>query len=204
MNARAGVRSVRFTLIEMLVVVGVIAILAALLLPAMNNAKNAAYSIRCKGNLKAAVNACLFYAIDRNGVLPPRQPWEKSYWINQIVPDYIDHNLAAYKIFLDMPPAKYRLFSWAGMAYGMNFVGNVTPKYGSNGECYYYPRLVRLFAIQSPSTQIYIADAATWTDYSFDKGNAYTLETWRRLHYRHPGLTANSAFVDGMLKRSPP
>jgi len=59
-----------FTLIELLTVIAVIAILAALLLPALSRAKSKAWEINCLGNLKQLTLGWLMYPDDNDGLLP--------------------------------------------------------------------------------------------------------------------------------------
>ena len=59
-----------FTLIELLVVIAIIAILAAMLMPALQQARERARSINCLGNIRELGRVYLFYADDCDSYLP--------------------------------------------------------------------------------------------------------------------------------------
>jgi prepilin-type N-terminal cleavage/methylation domain-containing protein/prepilin-type processing-associated H-X9-DG protein len=60
-----------FTLVELLVVIGIIAILISVLLPSLNAARRAGYKTKCLSNLKTLGDAYKLYQLDNKGFWPP-------------------------------------------------------------------------------------------------------------------------------------
>ena len=80
MKSNAAVRKKQFTLIELLVVIAIIAILAGMLLPALNKARAKARAIACVNNQKTCGLQIQMYADSHNDFLPPVR-YEAKNWV---------------------------------------------------------------------------------------------------------------------------
>ena len=135
-----------FTLIELLVVISIIAILAAMLLPAINMVRNQARTMTCVNNIRQLTIAQLAYANDHEGFIPPGQtagvpggdllfpPW--GIWFSFLLK--WDDSIRGSGMFLCPSWAKRNDFSWTpntetandgrvrdfhGTSYGVNHKG---------------------------------------------------------------------------------
>ena len=92
----------RFTLIELLVVIAIIAILAAMLMPALQQARERGRSINCLGNTRELGRVYLFYSDDYGSYLPcfnnmgagaakdsNGETLTQKTWLNDIVKKYL-------------------------------------------------------------------------------------------------------------------
>lgn len=86
-NCRAS-----FTLIELLIVIAIIAILACLLLPALNQARKRGHAISCMSNQKQTMLAQIQYSNDYSGymvvLVPYKSPGQWENWVSLLTREF--------------------------------------------------------------------------------------------------------------------
>ena len=97
-------RGLGFTLVELLVVIGIIALLISILLPALSRAREQAKRVQCLSNLRQLGMAVLIYCNEHHDLMPagaegpPQILWDWIYWDPTTAPynDFTQGTLAPY------------------------------------------------------------------------------------------------------------
>ena len=139
-----------FTLIELLVVISIIAILASLLLPALQQAKAKGQQATCTGNLKQLVTAELMYIEDSDGWFVPYS-WN-GFWVNLLQP-YMETDDAH-----RCPTPAFAKTATTFYSYGVVF-----PTFSRDttwgGAGYTQPRMARMSLVKNTSEAIMIMES---------------------------------------------
>ena len=161
----------RFTLIELLVVIAIIAILASLLLPALQMVKKRGNQIACMNNIKQMGQVLGMYTNDWNGFLPTiaGPSYTAPYWPYLVI-DYFDK----YELFLcaSHPKNRARLYYYYNTTTKKwNLQSYYSPSYGANGLVFGQ----RVSLIQRPTETILLVDSMA---NNLVSGYGYYISKW--------------------------
>jgi prepilin-type N-terminal cleavage/methylation domain-containing protein/prepilin-type processing-associated H-X9-DG protein len=192
-------RSSAFTLIEVLVVITIVVVIAALFLPALNAATARARSLICLGNLKQWGVATQFYVLENEDYLPPEGSPSPG------------RGMPAVGWYVDLPAilgvSPYGSMPWrtnAAVRIGRSlFICPANSRRATNHNLFHYcynqhidgtgvgDRPVRFSAIRAPSRLVQL----------FDNGGRAAVAQQNNVHTNLHQEGAQFLFLDGHTRR---
>ena len=182
-------RKTAFTLIELLVVTAIIAILAALMLPALARGKEAGKRAGCLSNLRQIELATQLYADDKEAY-PPAWVDSQTRWMDLIKP-FVSKQSGVYLCPSDLKRIPVTWDTNIFLSYGIN-----TFNFAGNDTCFWYG--VKASRVKHPSGTIIFADC-TPGKYYCGGGSSFTNPVVD-VDYRHPNKGFVAAFCDGHIE----